>query len=142
MTRKFILTLLVMVVFAGLALFAPSQVGAQPSTTTDCLQCPNGDLGRTVFDADGNIVEAYWCEPGNVLDAALCICDTDPSTGDSLWIPLRVEMTLYACDSSAKGDCRLVQNTSLGAACGSFGRMGGWPYCPDTNNNNICDYLE
>lgn len=141
MTRKFILTLLVMVVFAGLALFAPSPVWAQPSTTTDCLQCPNGDLGRTVFDADGNIAAAYWCEPINVLNAALCTCDID-ANGASLWIPLIVETTLWACDSPAKEDCRLVQNASLGAACGSFGRIGGWPFCPDTNNNGICDFLE
>ena len=120
MKKKFIISLLTMVVFAGLVLFVYNQVGAQPSAVEDCQQCPDGDLGFTELNPGGPPT-VYYCAPGDVLPG-VCQC--------SNWQTLTFSPS-YVCRTDENGnklDCRLVTGNSDGSGCGSFTRcFPGWP---------------
>ena len=111
MTKKFIMSLLVAAVLAGLVVFAYNQVAAQPPPTDAerIIKCTGANEALRLRFENGALAAAYYC--------------TTDETGecDSEWIQL-VQKTGHICTEDFL-DCRLIQGAELLYWC--EGPLGG-----------------
>ena len=112
MTKKFITSLLITVVFAGFVLFADSQVAAEPPTDAErIIRCPDaGEALRLVFDEGGALTAAYWCATD---DSGECISE---------WELLREATTAHI------GNRQIVNNELIYWCQGPIGSVFGVPW--------------
>jgi hypothetical protein len=113
MKKKAKISLLITVVFAGLLMFAYSEVAAQqpPTDSTRIITCPGEGVIKMDLDANtGDLTDASWCD------------ESDYNNGEcDYWQPMTVHYTGVVCYdfTSSSPLCRELKNAELWYACGT-----------------------